>query len=151
MLTSTDVSFWRRLLARWWYAWGLSLCYNGHRTADRSFYEEGVRAFARAVRTWPGFARAYYRSGLIRGRELGEYRLALNDLGRAIALLPDWPEPYLQRGLFYRFHGEPAAAIVDLQRYLDLGGTGYWRSEAERQIALIRADLEEPPPAAGLA
>ncbi len=143
MSSASPPSFWNRLLARCWYAWGLSLCYNGHRLAERSFYESGVRAFGRATRLWPDFARAYYRSGLIRGRELGEYQAALADLGQAIALLPEWPDPYLQRGLFKRFHGETAAAIADLQCYIDLGGAGYWRSEAERQISLLRAELED--------
>ncbi|MCG8347504.1 MAG: hypothetical protein MI924_06955 [Chloroflexales bacterium] len=140
---SDEISFWRKLLARFWYVWGLSLCYNGHRMAERALYENGVRAFARAARLWPSYARAYYRSGLIRGRELGQYSAALSDLAQAIALQPDWPDPYLQRGLFHRFNGAPSAAIADLQRYIDLGGEGYWRGEAERQISMLRAEIDE--------
>ncbi len=137
------VPFWRRALAQWWYLWGLSLCHAGHRTVDRSYYEGGVRSFQRAIRLWPTFARAYYRSGLIRGRELGLYTAAVIELGRAITLQPEWPEPYLQRGLFHRFNGNPAAAINDLQRYLELGGDGYWRGEAERQLAQLHREAAE--------
>lgn len=138
-----EVRLWRRLLARWWYAWGQSLCHMGHRTAERSFYESGVRSFTRAARLWPTFAEAYYRSGLIRGRELNEYAMAVADLSTASALLPDWPDPYLQRGLFHRFNGAPAAALADLQRYLELGSDAYWRGEAERHIGVLRAEVAE--------
>ena len=126
-----------RLLAHWHYAWGLSLCLAGHRTADQSFYAAGVAAFSRAAQIWPTFAPAFYRRGLIRGRELGEYRAAIADLDQAGALRPDWPEPYLQRGLFHRFNHQPTAALTDLRRYAELAPPGFWRDEAERQIALI--------------
>lgn len=129
-----------RLLARWHYAWGISLCLAGHRLTDRSFYVAGVDAFSRAAQIWPTYAPAFYRRGLIRGRELGEYHAAIADLDQAGALQPDWPEPYLQRGLFHRFNHQPAAALVDLRRYTELASPGFWRDEAERQIVLIAHD-----------
>jgi tetratricopeptide (TPR) repeat protein len=143
MTHETDIAPWRRFLAYWWYAWGLSWCYWGIRTAEQWFFRGGVRAFDRAIRIWPGFAGGFYRRGLIRGRELSQHKQAIDDLTRAIELDPEWPEPYLQRGLFQRFHGDPRAAIEDLQRFLDLGGDREWRGEAERQIAMLRADLDD--------
>lgn len=143
MSSSGEPAQWQRLLAYWWYAWGQSVCHAGNRTAEQAFYRHGVRSFARATRLWPDFAPAYYWSGLIRGRELSEYSAAVADLGRAIALRPEWPEPYLQRGLFHRFNGAPAAALSDLQRYLELGGDPYWRSEAARHIQQLQVELEE--------
>jgi hypothetical protein len=134
------VPLWRRGLAYWWYVWGLSLCYSANRAADRGLYAAGVRSFERAARLWPSMARARYRSGLIRGRELGQYHAALDDLAATTALEPEWPEPYLQRGLFQRFHGDNAGALADLRRYLDLGGDEYWRGEAQRQVEQIQAE-----------
>jgi regulator of sirC expression with transglutaminase-like and TPR domain len=93
------------------------------------------------VRAWPEFSAAYLRRGVIRGRELGEHREAVADLTRVIELSPEWPEPYLQRGLTQRFHGDPRAAVGDLERYLELGGMPVWREEAERQLAMLREDL----------
>jgi tetratricopeptide (TPR) repeat protein len=138
--TEREPSIWQRMLAYWWYAWGLSWCYWGIRTAEQAFFRGGIRAFDRAIRIWPGFAGAHYRRGLIRGRELSQYQQAIADLTRAAALHPEWPEPYLQRGLFQRFHGDPQMAIADLQRFLDLGGDRGWRGEAERQITSLRAE-----------
>jgi len=140
-----DVATWRRVLAYSWYAWGLSWCYWGLRGANQSFFRAGIRSFDRAIRLWPEFAHGFYRRGLIRGRELNQYTQAIADLTRAIELYPEWPEPYLQRGLFQRFHGDPHAAIADLQQYLELGGAHEWRGEAERQIGMLRAELDEPP------
>lgn len=142
MPKSLEPSQLQRIVARCWYAWGMSLCYYGNLAAERSMYAGGVRAFQRAVRTWPGFALAYYRSGLIRGRELGEYSAALVDLDRAIRLDPAWAEPYLQRGLFHRFHGDYPAAIADLERYLTLADDGYWRSEAQHQLEQARQEQQ---------
>lgn len=132
---------WRRALAYWWYAWGLSWCYWGIRSASQSFFRAGIRSFDRALRQWPGFTLVYYRRGLIRGRELSDYAGAIGDLTRAIELAPAWADPYLQRGLFERFHGNQLAALADLTRYLSLDGGTAWRAEAERQIAQIRAEL----------
>ncbi len=129
-----------RLLARWHYAWGLSLCLAGHRTTERSFYTAGVAAFSRAAKIWPTFAPAFYRRGVIRGRELGEYQAAIADLTQAGMLQPDWPEPYLQRGLFHRFNHQTTAALTDLRRYMELAPAGFWRDEAERQIAILAHD-----------
>lgn len=140
---ATSASLLRRVRARLWYAWGLSLCYNGNRSADRSFYQAGIASFSRAAALWPEMASAYYRRGLIRGRELGEYQAAIRDLERASALRPEWPEPYLQRGLFHRFHGQPAAAAPELRRYIELAAPGYWRDEAGRQLALIQGEAQE--------
>ena len=146
MTQPDDIALWRRALAYWWYAWGLSWCYWGIRTAEQTFFRAGIRSFDRAIRIWPEFAGAFYRRGLIRGRELGQHQPGIDDLSRAIGLYPDWAEPYLQRGLFQRFHGDPHAAIADLQRYLELGGEREWRGEAERQIAMVRAELAEAGP-----
>ena len=62
-------------------------------------------------------------------------------MGRAITINPQWPEPYLQRGLFERFHGDLRAALADLQQYVAISDDSFWRNEAERQIAMIQADL----------
>lgn len=143
MSNDTDISLWRRALAYWWYIWGLSLCYWGIRTAEQAFFRSGIRSFDRSIRIWPQFAGSFYRRGLIRGRELGQYPQAIRDLSTAITLFPEWPDPYLQRGLFERFHGDPRQAISDLTRFLDLGGDRSWRNEAQHQIKMLQAELNE--------
>jgi tetratricopeptide (TPR) repeat protein len=147
--TAPQVSPIRQGIAYWWYIWGQSCSYWGIRTAERAFFRAAVRLYSLAVAAWPAFAMGIYRRGLVRGRELGEHRAAIADLSAAIDLEPEWPEPYLQRGLFQRFHGDPHAAIDDLQRYLALGGEPYWRIEAERQISMLRAELAEAAGASG--
>jgi tetratricopeptide (TPR) repeat protein len=138
---TAPTSLWARLLARWWYAWGLSLCYAGGRSHDPSFYRAGVSSLERATRCWPAFAAAHLQRGAIRGRELGEYPAAVADLARAAALRPDWPEPYLQRGLLHRFNGRADLASADLARYIALAPPGYWRDEAARQLTALQAEL----------
>jgi hypothetical protein len=138
-----EIAAWRRALAHWWYAWGLSWCYWGIRGANQSFFRAGIRSFDRALRLWPAFARGYYRRGLIRGRELNEHAAGIADMGRAIAIDPRWPEPYLQRGLFQRFHGDPRSALADLQHYVTLSKDSFWHDEAQRQIVMIQAELDE--------
>lgn len=139
-MSNPATPLWRRLLARWWYAWGLSLCYAASRAQDRSLFRAGARSFGRAARAWPAFAQAYYQRGAVRGRELGEYEAAVADLGRASALDPLWPDPYLQRGLLHRFNGSPAEARADLARYLELAPEGEWRDEAARQLAALEGE-----------
>lgn len=141
MSTETaPTSTWGRLLARCWYAWGLSLCYAGGRSHDRSFFRAGVNSLERATRFWPAFAMAHLQRGAIRGRELGEYAEAVADLDCASALEPAWAEPYLQRGLLHRFQGHSELARADFTRYLELAPPGYWRDEAARQLVALDGD-----------
>jgi hypothetical protein len=140
--TEPEIASWRRALAYWCYAWGLSWCAWGIRTTNQSFFRAGIRSFDRALQLWPAFARSYYRRGLIRGRELNDPVAGIADMGHAIAIDPQWPEPYLQRGLFERFHGDLRTALADLQQYVSISDDPFWRSEAERQITLIQADLD---------
>ncbi len=136
-----SVSIVRQTMAQICFVFGQSACYWGVRTAERGVFRVGLIFFNGALSVWPGFAQAYYRRGLVRGRELGQYREALRDLGEAIKLEPEWPEPYLQRGLFQRFQGNSRAAMADLEQYLRLGGEVYWRLEAERQLQMIREEI----------
>lgn len=134
----TDLTpVWRRAAARATYMWGLSLHYWGLRTSERSLFQAAIGSFTRAVELWPAFAISYYRRGVTRGRELGEYSQGIDDLTRALALHPDWADAYLQRGLLQRFHGDPHLAATDLRRFLELAGDSPWRSEAEHQLAQI--------------
>jgi tetratricopeptide (TPR) repeat protein len=137
------IALWRKTLAYWWYAWGLSWCYWGIRWSSPSFFRAGIRSFDRALRLWPGFARGYYRRGLIRGRELNDHAAGIADMRRAIDIDPEWADPYLQRGLFERFHGDQRAALADLKRYLAIASDPFWRGEAQRQIALIEAEMRD--------
>jgi tetratricopeptide (TPR) repeat protein len=111
--------------------------------ANQAYFRAGIRSFDRALRLWPAFARVIYRRGLILGRELNDHAAGIADMTRAIELAPDWPDPYLQRGLFERFHGDQRAALADLRHYAAIAADAFWRAEAERQIVSIRADLGE--------
>ena len=137
-----EIAMWRRWLAFWWYIWAQSCCYWGIHIGEPAFFRTGVTLYGCALGVWPSYTPALYRRGLIRGRELSQYSEALVDLSRVIDLDPEWPEPYLQRGLFQCFHGDPQAAIADLQQYLALGGDTYWRLEAQRQIAILHEELD---------
>jgi tetratricopeptide (TPR) repeat protein len=137
----TPIAWWRRIAAYWLYACGQTCCYWGIRTTEAWFFRSGVNLFSMAIRVWPEFSGAYYRRGLIRGRELSEHVAGIADLTRVIQLSPEWPEAYLQRGLFQRFHGDPHAAIADLEQFLRLGGELYWRMEAERQIRMLHEEI----------
>lgn len=138
-----SISVWRQTMAQLCFVFGQSTCYWGIRTAERGIFRLGLAFYSWALALWPEYALAYYRRGLVRGRELGQYREALRDLGEAIRLEPDWPEPYLQRGLFQRFQGNSRGAMSDLEQYLILGGEVYWRLEAERQLRIIREEMGE--------
>jgi tetratricopeptide (TPR) repeat protein len=136
-----DIGLLGRVRAYWWYAWGSSLCYWGLRTAERGFFRAGVASYSRALAVWPEFDAALLRRATIRGRELGEHGQAIADLTRLIELAPESAEAYLQRGLEQRFHGDPRAALADLEHYLSISNDPAWRAEAERQIAMLREDL----------
>jgi len=64
---------WQRIRAYWWYAWGMSSCYWGIRSAEQALFREGIRSFDRALKIWPEFAqviRAISRRSACRNRKL---------------------------------------------------------------------------------
>ncbi len=131
------------MVAYWWYLWGSSLCYWGLRSHQADLFRGGVGAYTRAISAWPEFTGAYLRRATIRSRELGEHPQAIVDLTRAIEMSPDIPELFLQRGLIQRFHGDPYAALSDLEHFINHAPTSDWRAEAERQVAMLREDLAQ--------
>ncbi len=139
---------WRRWLAYFWFLWGASLSYWGLRTHEVGLFRWAVASYSRAARVWPGFSAAYYRRGELRSRELHEHAEAIRDLTRAIAIAPEWPDSYLQRGLIQRFHGDGRAALADLNQFVALAPDSSWREEAERQIRQIEDDLGNTAPPA---
>jgi tetratricopeptide (TPR) repeat protein len=147
-MSASPISFFARSLAWGWYLWGLSWAQWGVYATEQTYYRWGIQSFDRALQCDPTFARAFFRRGLIRGRELNQIPEALADLTRASELAPQWAEPYLQRGLLLRFHGDLATALPDLRRFVTLDPFSSWRGEAERQIAAIEAELAlNAPPA----
>ena len=121
--------------------WGLSLNQWGLRLSDRSFFDAAISSYTRAIATWPAFASAYFRRGVIYSRELGEHARGIEDLDRAIACAPERAELYLQRGLILRFHGDPRAAEADLRHFIALEPHSSWRQEVEHQLSQLSHDM----------
>jgi tetratricopeptide (TPR) repeat protein len=142
---TTQTQWWRRAQAYWWFAWAQSLTYWGNRLVSRMLYDWAISAYGRVLTVSPAHAQAYCRRGALKGREFDDYTGAIRDLSAAIELRPEWAEPYLQRGLLHRFHGRVSAerALEDLRRYLELGASPFWRSEVERQIEMLEAEIDE--------
>ncbi|OGR34355.1 MAG: hypothetical protein A2051_01160 [Desulfovibrionales bacterium GWA2_65_9] len=70
-----------------------------------------------------------------------EYKLAIQDLTRAIALRPDFPEALNGRGMVYEAENELKRASEDYEQALRLM-PGYVR--AQHNLENVRAKLEKP-------
>ena len=69
----------------------------------------------------PGYARAYQSKGYTLGL-LGDYRAAIENYDRALALSPDYAQAYHDRGMAHKALGEAARAVGDWEKSMALIG-----------------------------
>ena len=77
--------------------------------------------YSQAIRLKPDYAIGYNNRGVAR-MENGDLDGALVDYNQAIHLKPDDADMHYNRGMLFRLKDQPAAAVADLQQYLDLKG-----------------------------
>lgn len=66
-------------------------------------------------------AEAYYRRGLLLGKEMHKYSKAIKDFTKAIKLKNDFAEAYYDRGVTYRILDDLANSCADWRRAKELG------------------------------
>lgn len=131
----------QRLRARYHYWLGLAYRSRGNRGNDVAAYQDAIGAFTEAIAYDPGLARAHYARGVVYWRELNDFERAIRDFSRALELDPANADAYLNRGLSRVFGrlGTREEAVADFEEYLRRGRSGYWRIEAQNQLARLRA------------
>lgn len=77
--------------------------------------------FTIAIEMDPSNAEAYYRRGLLLGKELHKYTKAIKDFTKAIKLKNDFAEAYYDRGVTYRILDDLANSCADWHRAKELG------------------------------
>jgi tetratricopeptide (TPR) repeat protein len=102
-----------------------------------------IRDFDEAIRIKPYSSRFFSYRGQAR-RDKGDFKGARADFDEAIRIKPDGADAYYQRALTLKRMGHRAAAISDLETYLDRDRTKGYRDYKEEQRArdLIR-DLKK--------
>jgi tetratricopeptide (TPR) repeat protein len=129
----------RRTFAQFYYWRGNFHRHFGNLSGERVEYEMAVNAFSRAIELHPDFVSAHYSRGILYWRELQNFHRAIRDLTRVIELAPRWHEAWLNRAIAYHLRGNSPQAIADLEHYLTVAEDPDWRSNAESQLALIKA------------
>jgi tetratricopeptide (TPR) repeat protein len=70
----------------------------------------------------------------------GNYVAAIEELNHAIALRPDYPEAYNNRGVYHKMQGNYRKAIADYTRSLDLDNPEPYKPYNSRGIARTKLD-----------
>jgi len=141
--SSTRVSWWRRLLARFYHLRGATHRHFGNTSGNLAEHERAVDDFTRAIELDPNYAAAYFSRGVLYWRELRNLYRAIRDMTRVLELAPNWSEALFNRAIAYQMRGDHEQAIADFERYLAEGRDPFWRASAERQLALLRDILAE--------
>jgi len=102
------------LTAREWFDQGFLLLF----TSDD--IPGAIRAFARAIRLDPDYARAYLNRGMAYER-IGNLQQAVADFNKAIDLEPEAGKIYYIRGIAHRRLGMAKEALEDLRKAATLG------------------------------
>jgi len=130
-----------RLQARYHYWLGLAYRSRGNRANDANAYHEAIGEFTQAIARDPLLAGAHYARGVVYWRELNDFERAVRDFSRTLELAPDTANAYFNRGLsrMYGRIGTREDAEADFTEFLRRAPKGYWRAEAENQLARLRA------------
>jgi len=124
----------RRLVARYFYSWGLSHRYVANTYGLEWEYETAARYFSKAIHWDPGYARAYLDRGVLNWRELDDPEQAVHDLTLAYRLDEGLIEARFNRGVAYQETGAYERALADFEAYLEAGDHPHWREYAEAMI-----------------
>ncbi len=141
--SASQISWPRRLLARFYHLRGATHRHWGNANTDRVEHERAVDDFSRAVELDPNYAEAYFSRGVLYWRELRNAYRAIRDMSRVLELAPQWAEALFNRAMAYQIRGDHEQAIADLEQYLVEGHNPYWRDSAERQLSLLRELVAE--------
>jgi tetratricopeptide (TPR) repeat protein len=87
--------------------------------------------------TLPGSADVWYGLGMVR-LDRGDHALAIRAFTKALEVKPDLPLAWLQRGRAYLRSRDFARARRDLQAFVNAGGTGFDREQAEHLLVHLR-------------
>ncbi|MBI5877586.1 MAG: tetratricopeptide repeat protein [Chloroflexi bacterium] len=130
-----------RLRARYHYWLGLAHRSRGNRALAESAYHDAIGEFTQAILLDPRLTGAHFARGVVYWRELNDYERAIRDFSRVIELDPAIADAHLNRGLARVFGRLDTRedAVTDFEEYLRRGKNGYWRIEAENQLARLRA------------
>jgi tetratricopeptide (TPR) repeat protein len=104
--------------------------------------DEQTRFYNNAIRLKPDFAQAFNNRGKARN-DKGNTNSALLDFNEAIRLKPDYALAFYNRASVWQKKDQHAAAISDLQKYLDLGGgqQNGDTKEVEKRIRNLKKNL----------
>lgn len=106
--------------------------------ADQREFANAVESYQRALRINPTLSVAHLELGIIQWRELGRVTHSIQNLNRALALLPDWPIALFNRAQAYQHVSDYKNALDDLRRYIATEDDE-WREDALRQIGLLES------------
>jgi tetratricopeptide (TPR) repeat protein/tRNA A-37 threonylcarbamoyl transferase component Bud32 len=105
-----------------------------------------IADYEAAMVKWPEDANLRLCRGNAR-RQLNEVDGALEDFTESIRLDPTQPEAYVNRAALLRARGEPARAVADLEKALEIAPEGWrYREMAARQLEQAKKERDERRP-----
>ncbi len=104
--------------------------------SEQGNLDGALKDYDEAIRLKPDFAVAFYNRALARSAK-GDADGALEDYGEAIRLDPGDVDSLYNRAQIWQEKHQPAAAMMDLQKYLDAGG-GAQAGDTEKVEETIR-------------
>jgi tetratricopeptide (TPR) repeat protein len=143
---------WRAIGARILFMWGSVHRNFGNRSNFRREHRHAIHRFTQAYNLAPRYRQARLARGIVLYRELGRLDEALADFNALLAEDPAYGPALLNRAMVAQEQGHYAAALKDLEDFLELPGQdAEYRQIAGRTAAVLReivAELDERPPAA---
>lgn len=93
-------------------------------------------------------ATAYFERAEAPGRAI-DYSMAIEDLGQALQIDPQFAMAYFNRALVFEKSAAYPEAISDWKRYLELDRSGPWADEARRHLAKLEEKMKAAEPQSG--
>ena len=101
------------------------------------YRDEALAIAELGVATLPDAGDVWYGLGMVR-MDRGEHAQAIRAFSKALEVKPDLPLAWFQRGRAYLRSKDFAHARRDLQAFVNAGGTGFDREQAEHLLVHLR-------------
>lgn len=137
------MSFWKRWGAQFLYNAGTMSRFWGLRYHHKRYFQSAERLFTRALALDDNVHRARLNRGILRYRELGNWKDALADFTALVergALVED---ALFNRGMAHYHGADYHAAASDFERFLEIAPESMWAETAFIQLHMMRSIIED--------
>lgn len=139
------MNIWQWWWSRFYYNAGTLSRFAGLRYHRTNYFRSAERLFSRTLELDENLHRARLNRGILRYRELGDWKAAIHDFSELIHQTRFVDEALFNRGMAYYQGADYEAAANDFEQFLEIAPESEWAEAAFVQLHMMRSIIDDLP------